>query len=148
MFFVDVPWASAGDTSNVKGDEQFFAVPDFEKVRQDEASVQPTLEALGKEDNELRRKLMVMVVLGSYGRKDISLLVLQKAASFAPEEAKAWYKKATDMLNGWQIEDNVIFNRKKWHALRKLINAPALQITGAALHSAQSPARRSAWRLP
>jgi hypothetical protein len=193
VFFVGVAWASSGGTSNVKGDEQFFAVPDFEKVRQDEAdkaaeavttsydeivanlraqlrqaktddgrtyaayllgtlraqaavrdllevidfpaghldprdrigrwgsypaqdalskigvaSVQPTLEALGKEDNELRRKLMVMVVLGSYGRKDISLLVLQKAASFAPEEAKARYKKATDMLNGWQIEDRTM----------------------------------------
>ncbi len=188
-FFVGVAWASAGDTSNIKGDEQLPAVPDFDKVRQDEAdkaakalttsydeiianlraqlrqaktddgrtyaayllgtlraqaairdllevidfpaghldprdrigrwgsypaqdalskigvaSVDPILEALGKENNELRRKLMVMVLLDCY-RKDVSLYVLKKASSSAPDDDKARYKKAADMLSGWQIED-------------------------------------------
>ena len=41
VFFVGVPWASAGDTSNIKGDEQFFAVPDFDKVRQERSVGRP-----------------------------------------------------------------------------------------------------------
>lgn len=69
------------------------------------ASVDPILEALGKEDNELRRKLMVMVLLGCYARKDVSLYVLEKTARSAPEQAKGRYKKATDLLSGWHIQD-------------------------------------------
>jgi HEAT repeat protein len=65
------------------------------------ASVEPILQALGKEENDTRRKLMLMVLLDCYG-KDVSRFVLEKAAHSAPAEAKAKYEKAISVMSAWK----------------------------------------------
>jgi hypothetical protein len=60
------------------------------------------LEALGKEDNELRQKLMLMVLRDCYG-KDVADFVLQKAAQSAPPEAKARYEKASAVMRSGNL---------------------------------------------
>jgi len=62
-------------------------------------SVEPMVKALGKEDNETRRKLMLMVLIDVLD-KDVAQFVLQKASKAATETEKPQYEKATAMLAG------------------------------------------------
>ena len=66
-------------------------------------AVSPILDALGNEDNKLRRQLMVMVLDDCYGT-DVSIFVLKKRAESAPEQVRARYEKAISMINGWKEE--------------------------------------------
>lgn len=62
-------------------------------------SVEPIVKTLGKEVNETRRKLMLMVLIDVLD-KDVAQFVLQKASKAATEAEKPLYEKATTMLAG------------------------------------------------
>ncbi|MCD4825694.1 MAG: hypothetical protein K8S55_13960 [Phycisphaerae bacterium] len=64
-------------------------------------SVEPIVKALGKEENQTRRKLMLMVLLDVLG-KDVAQFVLQRASKTATDKEKPRYEKATSLLKSWK----------------------------------------------
>ncbi len=62
-------------------------------------SVGPVVKALGKEDNETRRNLMLSV-LREVLDKDIAKFVIQKAIKTAKDDEKLRYEKALSILGG------------------------------------------------
>jgi hypothetical protein len=66
------------------------------------SAVPPILSALGKEDNELRRKLMVMVISDCFG-DDVGIYVIKKwADSTTDARIKSRYEKAIEIISNWK----------------------------------------------